>query len=153
MVSAKSCNSIDRKNYFNNHSNTSVGESVYGKVDSGIRKIHKNNAMSLDFDKPRMVMSIVLLGIICIAIVVMSAYSANLQKTNSAFETKNEFVQAEIDSINMQISEATKIDNIEKTAVSEYGMVYPDASNCITISNTDTEDINLAATIKDEAYN
>ena len=45
------------------------------------------------------------------------------------------------------------MDQIEKVATEQYGMVHPDSQNCIAIGDQKNTNSDLAATIKDEAYN
>lgn len=83
----------------------------------------------------------------------MSAYAASLQHANNVLIKENEYLQAEIDSLNSQIVEETKVTRVENLATKEYGMVYPTKDNCIVIAEgTETGD-NLAAFIRSEAYN
>lgn len=96
---------------------------------------------------------IVLLSVILLAMVSMAAFSANLQAKNNDLKQANSNLQAEIDSLNTQIGDATNIERIEKVATKEYGMVQPDADNYIAVSEEVAVDQDLAATIKDEAYN
>ena len=67
---------------------------------------------------------------------------------------ENAFIQAEIDSLNSQIVEATKVTELERKATEEYGMVYPAPENCIRLGDDDSgETEELAASIRSEAYN
>lgn len=83
----------------------------------------------------------------------LSAYAASLQHANNVLAEQNAYLQAEIDSLNSQIIEETKVTRIEKIATEEYGMIYPTAENCIVISEDTESGQNLAATIRSEAYN
>lgn len=86
-------------------------------------------------------------------IVSLSAYQATLQYENNTLKSDNAYLQAEIDSMNNQIVEETKVTNIEKIATEKYDMVYPTSDNCITINQEEPMADSLAATIKGEAYN
>lgn len=83
----------------------------------------------------------------------LSAYAASLQHANNVLEKENAYIQAEIDSLNSRIVEATKVTKIEKIATEEYGMIYPTADNCVVISEDTESGENLAAVIRGEAYN
>ena len=91
--------------------------------------------------------------LLCFAVVMMSASAANLRMKNDKLQKENEYMQAEIDSLNKEIRSTTSIDKIEELAVGKLGMVHPDSENCITIEGNAGNTSNLAATIKDEAYN
>lgn len=87
------------------------------------------------------------------AIVSIHAYTATLQHDNNTLKKDNAYLQAEIDSMNSQIVEETKITSIEKIATEKYDMVYPTSDNCITINQEEPMAESLAATIRNEAYN
>ena len=82
-------------------------------------------------------------ALLLLGIVFMAAYSTNLQQQNNTLAARNDVLQAEIDSLNEQINDATK----------KYGMVQPDESNYITIRDEKKQGSSLADTIKKEAYN
>lgn len=95
--------------------------------------------------------AVILLGIFIL--VGMRAYCAFVQHANNELIKENAFIQAEIDSLNAQISEKTKVTAIEGLAVSEYGMVFPSSENVINLGTAVKTDESLAATIRSEAYN
>ena len=87
-------------------------------------------------------------------IIGLQAYTATLQYNNNTLIAENEYLQAEIDSLESQIVEETKVTSIEKTATQKYGMVYPTADNYIVIKeNKKVSNDNLASTIRRKAYN
>ena len=59
----------------------------------------------------------------------LSAYAASIQHENNVLTQENAYLQAEIDSLNSQIVEATKVTKVEELATEEYGMVYPTSDN------------------------
>ena len=83
----------------------------------------------------------------------LSAYAASIQHANNVLEAQNASLQAEIDSLNSQIVEETKVTKVESIATEEYGMVYPTSENCIYIDENGESGQNLASTIRSEAYN
>ena len=83
----------------------------------------------------------------------LSAYAASIQHANNVLMEENEYLQAEIDSLNSQIVEATKITKVEEVAKKKYGMVYPSPENCIVINEASENSQNLAVSIRSEAYN
>jgi len=83
----------------------------------------------------------------------LSAYAASIQHANNVLMEENEYLQAEIDSLNSQIVEATKITKVEEVAKKKYGMVYPSPENCIVINENSENSQNLAVSIRSEAYN
>lgn len=83
----------------------------------------------------------------------LSAYAASIQHENNVLAQQNAYLQAEIDSLNSQIIEKTKVTRVEEIATKEYGMVYPTSANCIIIDESEESSTNLAASIRAEAYN
>ena len=83
----------------------------------------------------------------------MRSYGAIIQHENNVLAEENAYIQAEIDSLNSQIVEETKVTKIEKVATEDYGMVYPTPDNCIRLGDSDDGDKGLAEAIRTEAYN
>ena len=82
----------------------------------------------------------------------MRSYGAIIQHENNVLAEENAYIQAEIDSLNSQIVEETKVTKIEKVATEDYGMVYPTPENCIRLGDDDDGDKGLADAIRTEAY-
>ena len=84
----------------------------------------------------------------------MRSYGAIIQHENNVLAEENAYIQAEIDSLNSQIVEETKVTRIEKVATQDFGMVYPTPDNCIRIGDGDDDDDDkgLADAIRTEAY-
>ncbi|MDD6042170.1 MAG: cell division protein FtsL [Eubacteriaceae bacterium] len=104
-------------------------------------------------EKKRIILGTVLIGFICILIVVLSAYSAELKYENNKLVAANETLQGEIDTISVKIKSANNVENIEKIATSKLGMVYPSEDECIYVSDADVPKENFAILIKEKAYN
>ena len=83
----------------------------------------------------------------------LSAYAASIQHANNVLMEENAYLQAEIDSLNSQIVEQTKVTRVEEVATKKYGMVYPTSDNCIVINENEESSTSLAASIRSEAYN
>ena len=83
----------------------------------------------------------------------LSAYAASIQHANNELIQENEYLQAEIDSLQSQIVDETRVTRIEKVATQQFGMVYPSAENVVKLGNVTSEVNNLAAAIRSEAYN
>ena len=82
----------------------------------------------------------------------MRVYCATIQHANNVLIEENAYLQAEIDSLNSQLVEQTKVTKIEEVARGKYGMVFPSSENCINLGDVKDESDSLAATIKSEAY-
>ena len=97
------------------------------------------------------ILTIVMIGIF--VLVGMRSYGAIIQHENNILERENAYLQAEIDSLQSQIVDETRVTRIEKVATQQYGMVYPSAKNVVKLVNAESEVNNLAAAIRSEAYN
>ena len=95
--------------------------------------------------------SLVLAGIF--VLIGMRAYCAYMQHANNQLIKENSYIQAEIDSLNGQLSEQSKVTRIERVAMDKYGMVFPTAENTINLGVAKESEETLAATIRSEAYN
>ena len=117
---------------------------------------HKRAGKSASRIKADRRSAIIFAAIIIIAaflLVSMRSYAATLQHENNVLVADNEKIQAEIDSLNSQIVEATKVTKIEKIATEEYGMIYPTSENCVRISSDEENSQKLASVIRNGAYN
>lgn len=103
-------------------------------------------------DKKRILLSAIMIGIVCILMVVFTAYSAELRCENNALIAENEALQGEIDTLNVKIKSANNIDHIEEVATKKLGMVYPEDGECVYVSNEDAPEGNFAMVIKEQAY-
>ena len=104
-------------------------------------------------DKKRIILTILLVGMICIMMVVLTAFAAQLRHENNELETKNEALQGEVDTLSVKIKSANSIDHIEKVATKKLGMVHPSEDECVNLSDKDKPKKNFAAVIRKEAYN
>ena len=104
-------------------------------------------------DKKRMLTATVIIGFICIIMVVLAAYAAELRVENNSLINSNEALQGEIDTLSVKIKSANNIDHIEKVATGKLGMVYPSEGECVYVSDDDAPKGNFVMVIKEQAYN
>jgi cell division protein FtsL len=97
-------------------------------------------------------LAVVMLGVF--VLIGMRSYGAIIQHENNVLAEENAYIQAEIDSLNSQIVEETKVTKIERVATEDFGMVYPTPENCIRLGDGDDDDGDkgLADAIRTEAY-
>ncbi len=100
----------------------------------------------------RIIFSIVLIGLICVFIVVLTAYATELRVDNNRLITNINVLQGEVDTLNVRIKQANNIEHIERVAVQQLGMVYPDGDQCVYLSQQEAPSGNLAMLIKENAY-
>ena len=104
-------------------------------------------------DKKRIMITLVLVGLICIFMVVLTAYAAELRIENNNLIDKNNSLQGEVETLNVKIKTANNVEHIESVAKNKLGMVYPTSDECIYIKSTDKVNSNLATVIRKQAYN
>jgi len=119
-------------------------------MDSRAKRIRHDRIIA-DRRSAVRILTVVMIGIF--VLVGMRSYAAIIQHENNILERENEYIQAEIDSLQSQIVDETRVTRIEKVATKEYGMVYPSTENVVKLGNAESEVKNLAASIRSEAYN
>lgn len=117
-----------------------------GSEAAGVRKRSKRASRNIFLAVSSMVLAVFIL-------VGLSAYAASIQHANNVLTQENEYLQAEIDSLRIQIVEETKVTRVEEVATTKYGMVYPSSENCVVINEKAENSHSLAASIRSEAYN
>ena len=133
--------------------NTGVHTLPAGNVRStGVRTVPAARTRSRRASR-NMILTMVALMAAVFVLVGLSAYAASIQHANNVLTQENAYLQAEIDSLNSQIVEQTKVTRVEEVATKKYGMVYPTSDNCIVINENEESSTSLAASIRSEAYN
>ena len=104
-------------------------------------------------DKRKVLLGLFAIGAICIIMVVLTAYSAELKCDNNDLIKENEALQGEIDTLCVEIKSANNIEYIENYAIQNLGMVYPEEGECVYLNQEEAPDDNFAMLIKERAYN
>ena len=109
--------------------------------------------MSLQLQsREKIILAIIIIGIICISIVMFTAYATELRVGNNRLISNIEALQSEVDSLHVKIKQANNIERIEEVATTQLGMVYPDGDQCVYLAQQDAPIGNLALLIKENAY-
>ncbi len=103
-------------------------------------------------DKKRLLALTVIFGIMCIAIIISSAFAATLQYQINRLTMENNELAREIEDIDIKLQTANSVTVLEKKASGKLGMKYPSASQIVYVSDI-TAPKDFAATVKEEAYN
>lgn len=104
------------------------------------------------YGRKRAIMTIMLIGLICVSLVVLAAYAAELRCGNNALIAGNDVLQGEIDTLDVKIKAANNVDHIEVVAREQLGMISSDSDRCIYLSDADKAMGNLAMIIRENAY-
>lgn len=104
-------------------------------------------------DKKRILTVIFLIGFICITMVIMTAYAAELRCENNALISSNEALQSEVETLQIRIKTESNIEYIEHVAKDRLGMVYPTQDDCVYLKDSDAPSGNFSAAIRKAVYN
>ena len=74
-------------------------------------------------EKRRILATICLIGVLCIMLVCVSAFAAEIRHENNNLISANTALQGEVDTLDVQIKTKTGIDFIETYATTKLGMV------------------------------
>ncbi len=108
--------------------------------------------MNTSREKKRTLMTIWVIGLIGVALVVLAAFAAELKCTNNELVSKGQALQGEVDTLNVKLKATNSVAYIETVAIEELGMVYPDESQCVYLSEDELPDGDLAMIIRENAY-
>ena len=109
--------------------------------------------MAMTNDKKRILMGILVIGFLCILLVIMTAYAAEIRCENNDLISGNEALQSEVETLQIKIKTESNIEYIEKVAKERLGMVYPTQEDCVYLKESDTPQKNFSAVIKHAVYN
>ncbi len=104
-------------------------------------------------EKKRILTVIFLIGFICITMVIMTAYAAELRCENNALISSNDALQSEVETLQIRIKTESNIDYIERVAKKRLGMVYPTQEDCVYLTEKDSPQGNFSAAIRKAVYN
>lgn len=104
-------------------------------------------------EKFRLVLLTIVVGILCVSLILTTAYAAKIKFNINTMLKENVIIQGEIENLNVNINKGKNIQIVEARAVAELGMVYP-ASNQLVYVQGDTNKIkDFALVLKEQAYN
>lgn len=92
-------------------------------------------------------------GLILIAVIVSSAYSASIAYSNNQLKSEISMLQGEVDALSIDIESASNVQTIEKKAIEELGMVYPRDDQYIEIAGQEAPGSDFALLLKEAAFN
>lgn len=115
------------------------------------RQQRKTAAMSAK-DKSRMLLLIVVAGIVCLGMIIASAYGASVNYSNNQLRDENIAIRGEVESLEIQIQSANNIASIEKKALAQ-GMIYPEDSQFVVVSSQKKPEDGFASLLKKQAFN
>lgn len=104
-------------------------------------------------DKMRILAFTLVLGILCIGLIVTTAYAASIKYDTNRLLKENKTLEAEIENLDVEIYSVNNIEAIEQKATKKQGMVYPSSKQIIYLTEDEKPDTGFAKTLRKQAYN
>lgn len=104
-------------------------------------------------DKMRLLALTIVTGVICIGLIITTAYAASIKYDTNQLIKANNALEAEIENLNVQIYSVNNIEAIEKKATKKLGMKYPSSKKIVYLTEDDMPDKGFADTLRKQAYN
>lgn len=117
-----------------------------------LRKEKERSGLSAQ-DKARILMLTILTGLLCVGVIIATAYAAQLQYDINTIISKNTEIEGEIQNLNVTLKKETNIAAIEEKAIGELGMVYPLPGQIVYLQGEQEAPKDFAMLLKDQAYN
>lgn len=122
-------------------------------AQSSVKQISYSRSEISSRDKMKIITSILIIGVLCVALVIMVAHVGNVTYHLNTTMKENAVIEGEIENLKIRIQESSKIEVIEQRAIEQLGMVYPDASQFVYPDQNEKPPEGFAQLLKDEAYN
>lgn len=117
------------------------------------RRSAKKPAISAGEGKKAALSLVMIAGIAMIMLIIITAYSANLQYNINSMLKENRALAGEIENLQVKVYSANNIEYVESKATGELGMVYPSESSKVYISNDDIPEEGFSDMLREKAYN
>lgn len=117
------------------------------------RRSAKKPAISAGEGKKAALSLVMIAGITMIMLIIITAYSANLQYNINSMLKENRALAGEIENLQVKVYSANNIEYVESKATGELGMVYPSESSKVYITNDDIPEEGFADMLREKAYN
>lgn len=117
------------------------------------RRSAKKPTISAGEGKKAALSLVMIAGIAMIMLIIITAYSANLQYNINSMLKENRALAGEIENLQVKVYSANNIEYVESKATGELGMVYPSESSKVYITNDDIPEEGFADMLREKAYN
>ncbi len=117
------------------------------------RRSAKKPAISAGEGKKAALSLVMIAGVAMIMLIIITAYSANLQYNINSMLKENRELAGEIENLQVKVYSANNIEYVESKATGELGMVYPSESSKVYITNDDIPEEGFADMLREKAYN
>ncbi len=117
------------------------------------KRAESRPVLSVGSSKRAILAFVVIAGLAMIMMIIIAAYSANLQYSINSMQSENRALSGEIENLQVEVYSANNIEYVENKATSELGMIYPAESSKIYITNDDVPEKGFADMLREKAYN
>ena len=104
-------------------------------------------------DKFRLLVLTIFAGILCVGLILSTAYAASVKYNINTMIKENTVIQGEIENLNVKIESSSNIQIIETRATTELGMVYPTSEQLVFVDENKKTVKDFALVLKEQAYN
>lgn len=104
-------------------------------------------------DKFRILMLTIFIGVLCVGLILSTAYAASVKYRINTLIKENAVIQGEIENLNVKIESASNIQIVEARATAELGMTYPTPEQLIFVDGSQKTVKDFALVLKEQAYN
>jgi len=122
-------------------------------VKDKISKPRNTNTGINAADKLRLVLVTILIGILCIGMIISTAYAASIKVNINNTIKENAVIMGEIEHLNVKIESNTNIQIVESKATVELGMIYPTANQLVYLDASEKTPKDFAFVMQQQAYN
>lgn len=116
------------------------------------KKVKKKRNSVTAKDKARILALTVIVGVVCIGLIITTAFAASIKYDTNSFIKENNALEAEIENLNVKIYSSSNIEAIETKATKDLGMEYPSSKQIVYLSADEKPDKGFADTLKELAY-
>ncbi|WP_027398730.1 hypothetical protein [Anaerovorax odorimutans] len=113
----------------------------------------KSNSIITSKDKIAILMFTLFVGIICVGLILCTAYAAKVKYNINNLTNKNEVIAGEIETLNVEIQSASNIKTIEEKAISRIGMIHPTQDQLVFMDGNKKPADDFSLALKQQAYN
>jgi len=104
-------------------------------------------------DKVKIILLLLLVGIICISIIISTAYVASVRHEINSITRQSADLRGQIENLSVEIERATNLRIIEERAKNELGMIYPTGSQIRFLQDDEPLQGDFAMRLRVQALN
>ena len=104
-------------------------------------------------DKTRLLLLTVVAGVLCIGLIITTAFAASIKYETNQIIQQNHELEAEIENLNVEVYSESNIEALEEKAMDKQGRVYPSSKQVVYLTEEDLPKDGFADIMRKQAYN